>query len=82
MPFLKSKLKYSPAGLKTNNKIFIILSVFFTRIKKEIIDLRIELIAPFRSIKSIYLSNGFRQVLKHILQQFKINYIIYLKKIG
>jgi hypothetical protein len=74
IPFLKSKLNLP----KKDNKIFIILAVFFTRIKKEII----ELITPFRLIKLIYSSNGFRAVLKHILQHLKDNYIIYLKNIG
>jgi hypothetical protein len=82
IPFLKSKLNFLPAFVKENKKIFIILAVFFTRIKKEIIDLIIELIAPFKLIISIYLSKGFRAVLNHILQHFKRNYIIFLKKMG
>lgn len=79
IPFLKSKLNLPK---KENNKIFIILAVFLTKIKEEIIDLIIELTAPIILIKTIYLFKGFRAVLNHILQHLKINYIIYIKKIG
>ena len=84
IPFLSSKLRFPRTFVKfkENNKIFIILTEFFTRIKKEVIDLKFELIYPFRLLFSIYLNTGFRSVLNHIIQHFKINYIKYLKKIG